>query len=276
MTPRDITEAEFQAAVLERSREVLVLVDFWAAWCGPCKALAPVLEKVVEEFGDRIELVKVDTDKEQRLAAAVQIQSLPTVMLFKDGRPIDAFMGAQPEAEIRAFLRRHLPATADDVLAEVQTALEAGDVRTAKALIAPLFQGASVLPAAHLLRARIGLRDGEPDVVRDHVAQLDANTAEGREGAHLLDALTLIEGSTQPPVADLEQVEDVASLMAIGAGHIASGRYEDALEAFLEVVRRDRRFDEEAGRRAMLTVFGVLGSDHDLTRSYRRRLMIIL
>ena len=135
MAGTQVDEASFQAAVIDRSHQMPVLVDFWAEWCAQCKVLMPVLESVVDSFGGQVALTKVDTDAQQRLAQAFGIRSLPTVKLFKDGAVVDEFMGAQPESAVRAMIERHLVRASDQLCAQAIAARESGDLDGAVALL---------------------------------------------------------------------------------------------------------------------------------------------
>src|SRR5690606_2691479 len=148
----DTTSARFAQDVLEASRSALVIVDFWAPWCGPCKQLTPVLEKVVRSYGGKVRLVKVNADENSALVAQLRIQSLPTIYAFRDGRPLDGFMGAQPESAIRAFIDRlladDLEADLSAVLQTAQEALDAGELQVAAEIYAGILREDQSNPAA--------------------------------------------------------------------------------------------------------------------------------
>jgi putative thioredoxin len=282
----DATTDRFEADVIQRSLQVPVLVDFWATWCGPCKSLGPILEKLAAEYHGAFELAKVDVDKEQQLAAAFQIRSVPTVILAKDGQLVDGFPGALPEGQLREFLKHHgiepAPAPADD-----------GEAAAAAEPAAPLD------PHAEVMRLRKAV-EAEPD---DDALKLDLAlallaTGGAHEAEKLLDALpanlatddravsararlgfaALLENAPPREVLEAAIASDPADLRArhlLGVRGIVSGDAEAGLEQFLEMLRRDRNFDDGLPRKALIDAFRVV-DDEDLVGRYRRRMSSLL
>jgi putative thioredoxin len=277
---RDVSDAEFDAAVIARSREVPVLVDFWAAWCGPCRVLGPVLEKLAAQRGGEFELVKVDTDKNPAAARRYQVRGIPHVVLFKDGEPADQFTGALPETAVRAFLSKHIPSAVDRRVTAGLARLAAGDAAGAQAALTQVVAANPGHAGARLGLARVALSQRDAAAVHAHVESIPATAPEREIGAHLEAAAALVdavagagdEDAVSARVAD--QPDDLEARFALGVHHLAAGRHREALDAFLAVVERDRKWRDQAGRKAMLTVFGVLGVRDPLANEYRRQLMI--
>ena len=249
------TTESFATAVVEASRERPVLVDFWAPWCGPCRTLMPLLERIADDYGGRFALAKVNTDEEQQVAARFGIRSIPTVMLFDQGAAVEQFVGVQPEQAIRALLERYLaPPAGDDAggpagpTGPLEEALAARDVARATAAIAALEAEDPQRAALKALRAR--------------VAFLEAATAQP-------DVVALRSALAGDP-------SDGAARHALAAHHALAGDYATALSEWLELMRRNRRYGDDLARRSLLAVFDVLGEGHELTASYRRRMASLL
>jgi putative thioredoxin len=241
---------------MERSLEVPVVVDFWAEWCGPCKTLGPVLEKLAEEYGGAFELVKVDVDKNPRIAQAFRVQSIPLVYAFVGGQPVDGFQGAIPPAEVKKFIERLVPAPEKSALEVAREAVEANDLVTAKAAFEAVLRDKpdpAAAGEAHIGLARVALaardaagatvhlepdRRGRPAVHAGAAPEGRARLQRGRRGRArpARDAIT----------ADPKNVE---SWYRLGATLATQLRYEDALDCFLKVVGLDRAYRDDAGRK---------------------------
>ncbi len=276
----DVNERNFQREVIERSREVPVVVDFWAPWCAPCRMLGPVLEGLAQEFDGRFVLAKLNTDENPRLAAQFGIQGIPAVKAFKNGRVVAEFVGAQPRPMVRRFIEQLLPNELDAKTAEGRRLLAAGRFSEANAKFQEVLSERPDHPAALLGRAQALLGLGQEEAALKLLNQVPAATPEGAEAARLRAQVVLRRGAgngdeaslrarlTESP-ADLEARYQLASLLA------SQQRYEEALEHFLEVVRRDRKFRNGDARQAMLHIFELLG-DQPLTRAYRNKLASVL
>ncbi len=271
----DVSQNDFDQMVLQRSHQVPVLVDFWAAWCGPCQMLMPLLARLAEEYAGKFFLAKVNTDVEQGLAAQYGIRSLPTVKLFKDGRIVDDFMGVQPERTIRALLDRHIPRPSDAMIDQGITALRAGDAASAQRLLEQVLALEPNNDRARLELAGVHIAQGR---FEEATALLDGLSADGKldpRSAALRGRLEFARvAAAAPPVAELERAiaanpGDCLARYQLAAVRVLAGDYERALGELLEIVRRDRKFGDDAGRKAMLAVFNLLGSGEELVKKYR-------
>jgi len=278
----DVTQQTFESQVLAKSREIPVLVDFWAAWCGPCKMLMPVLEKLADEYRGKFFLAKVNSDVEQALAARYAVKSLPTVKLFKNGQPVDEFLGVQPEKNIRTLLDRHIPRESDTLVHNAMLAVRSG--RPDEALTI-LQQAAKTDPAndrAKLELARLHAALGHADEAEATLASLSA------EAKALTDAVGLraqiefvrIAADARPPEALLTAItanaKDSAARYELVAHLVLRQQYEVALDQLLEIVRTDRKFRDDAGRKAMVSIFNLLGGSGDIVKQYRTKLSMAL
>ncbi|HTE84793.1 MAG TPA: tetratricopeptide repeat protein [Dehalococcoidia bacterium] len=274
---RDVDEHDFEDAVIERSRQVPVVVDFWAPWCGPCRLLGPILESLVGAYGGRIELAKVNTDENPNIAARYRIEGIPAVKAFRAGTLSSEFTGALPEPQVRAFLQKLLPSEADDLADTAVRQAYAGDTAGAEATYRRAIVQDGGNRAANLGLARLLLaRDEEDEALR-----LLANLPGDAEATRLRAEIGLRRSCNQADINELRQrlgrdPADVDALFALGMALAAQGAYEEALERLLDVVRCDRTYENDAGRRAILDIFALLGDADPLTQTYRRRLSYLL
>lgn len=286
---KDGSAASFVADVIEASRKALVIVDFWATWCGPCKQLGPALEKVVREMRGAVRMVKIDVDKNQELAAQLRIQSVPTVYAFKDGRPVDAFTGALPESQIRAFFQRLIQGgggaepTLDELVAEAKELLAAGDAETAaQAFQQVLGEDPAHGPAvAGLLRCLLEL--GDTDSAKQMLAGLPSATLAHAEVAAVKTALELQETAAAAAGQSAElrrrlavNADDHQARYDLALAYYGAGEQEAAVDELLELFRRDRAWNDDAARKQLVKLFEAFGPTHALTLAGRRRLSSLL
>ena len=275
----DVTD--FETEVITRSHTVPVLVDFWASWCRPCLMLGPVLEKLADEFAGAFFLAKVDTDQNQAVARKYGVRGIPDVKLFRDGAVVDGFVGALPEARVRAFLLPHCPSEAQLAVDEGQAFLTADNLAAADKAYQRALGLQSGLEAAHLGLARVALARAEYDVAAEHLGAIGRHSELADTARHLTDAIALIrEAASLGSAAEVrtrvrEDEGDLAARFALGSHEVAAGRYREALEAYLAIAQKQRKWRDEAARKAMLTVFGIVGIRHPLANEFRQELMLI-
>jgi putative thioredoxin len=273
----DVGLADFQQHVLEESKHRPVLVDFWAPWCGPCKSLKPVLEKLAAEYGGKFLLAKVNSDDNQELAARYGVRGIPSVKAFVDGEPVDEFSGALPESEVRAFLDRLVPGPAEELRAQAAELRLAGDLSGALQTLAdaskidPAHVGVRLDAAEIMLdlneadetcRLLAGVADDADPRVPQLKARLQFMGAAGEDEAALAARVAADEN-------DLEARLKLSQLL------VAAGQYEAGMDQLLEIVRRDRSFEDDIGRKTLLSVFDLLGGG-ELVSRYRRKLSSLL
>lgn len=273
------TAADFDDKVVQQSHETPVLVDFWAAWCGPCRSLTPVLHEIVEQLDGAVRLVTVDTDSEMELAGQYQVRSLPTVKLFKEARVVDEFMGALPASQVRAFLERHIERAPDPRLEEAEALARQGDADAAVAVLRQVLADDPKHLQARLRCARVMLDAGDLDNAR---GVLDAVPVESAREPELLRLKALLEfrGLVDPSHSDAEVEAQAAesspdALRELAARKVLKGDYSGAMALQLELLQTDRSYAGNAARKDMLSVFE-LADDAELVNSYRRRMANLL
>jgi putative thioredoxin len=282
-TAVDVGRHNFDDVVIAGSRERPVLVDFWAPWCGPCKMLTPILDKLAAEFAGRFTLAKLNTDDEPELATRYGIRGIPNVKAFANGEVVDEFTGVLPERGVREFLARVVPSPAAMLLADARTLLARGDAVGALGKLDAAFALDPRDEEGLLLRAEALLALGRGDQASVILAELEspqrarANPVKDeRRLAALKARAALASGGSSDrnalAAAAAKSPVDCAAKLAYADALAAAGDYERALAELLAIVATDRAFEDDVGRRRMLTIFEALGSDSDLVRRYRREL----
>jgi putative thioredoxin len=283
---RDTTTATFMQDVVEESKKQPVLVDFWAPWCGPCKQLTPIIEKAVRAAGGKVKLVKMNIDEHPQVAGQLGVQSIPAVFAFSQGRPVDGFMGALPESQVKAFIDRLVgpsgPSEAEELIAEGEAALAAGDPVTAsqafgevladepdnpKALagLARAFAVSDNLDQAEATLAMVPADKGNDPAVAAARAQIELKRA-----AEAVGDLASLERRVLADPADHQARFDLA------VGLNAAGRRQQALDHLLDIIRRDRAWNEDGARKQLVQFFEAWGPTDPMTIAGRKQLSRIL
>lgn len=257
--------SDFQKQVLDKSFSIPMLVDFWAEWCGPCKILGPVLERLAAQSEGRWELAKVDTEKLTEVARTYQIQSIPNVKLFVDGAVVDEFVGALPEYQIQAWLQKAVPGKNRKVIKQAEAFIVAGDERAARELLKGIPPTDPDYTLVRVLRARTLIFDN-PTEAAALVAEIDEP-----KHAEPLDSIRTM-ARLREVVFHPEQLPDGESrvLYCSAAQSLLARDFESALSRFIQLIRLDRYFDEDGSRKACIAIFRLLGEEHILTQRYRR------
>ncbi len=249
----DATVQTFQSAVMERSMTVPVLIDFWAEWCGPCKALGPILEDIVTEYDGAFVLAKVDSEAELELGQAFQVQSIPFVVLVVEGRPVDAFSGAVGADQVRQFLTKHGIEPASESTAGTAAEEDAPDS-----------------PAVRLRAARAAVAAGDVEIAREALTGFPEEDARNVERTNILSGLAFLEAELDGPLPAARHLRQARE-------HFLAGRWENALEAIVESAAADRTYGDGLARKAMLLMQGSLdATDVGVVDDYRRRLATLL
>jgi putative thioredoxin len=283
---KDGTDAGFMTDVIEESRKQPVIVDFWATWCGPCRQLGPALEKAVREAKGAVKLVKIDIDKHPAFAGQLRVQSIPAVYAFADGQPVDGFMGAVPESEIKAFIGRLLggeaaPSEIDQLLEMGRESVEVGDMGGAAQAFAQALQLDPKNIKALAGLARVHLVGGDLDQARQIAAMAPADSTDP-ELAGVRAALELAGTAGETPdTADLERAvatdpTDKQARFDLAAALAANNHFETAVDHLLRIVEQDREWNEQAARKQLLKIFDAAGQTSDVTKDGRARLSSIL
>jgi putative thioredoxin len=279
----DVNQADFEEQVVKASFKQPVVIDFWAPWCEPCKVLKPMLENLAEEYGGKFILAKVNSDENPEVSAHFSVRGIPAVKAMVNGEVVDEFTGAQTEGFVREWLGKLIPSPAEELRIAAQQDVAAGDVAAALKKLAE----ASAL-------------DPKNEWVRVDAAEILLAGGEVAEAGRLLDSIVAVDMLKQPRVMQLQAQVKLAHMGASGESEetlkaaidsdeknmdarlklanvlVASGRYQEGMDQLLEIVQRDRKFQEDIGRKTMLDVFNLLGGQGELVMTYRRKLAGVL
>jgi putative thioredoxin len=283
---KDTTTADFRQDVIAESARQPVLVDFWAPWCGPCKQLTPVLEKAVRAAGGKVKLVKMNIDEHPQIAGQLGVQSIPAVIAFTRGQPVDGFMGALPEGQVKGFIERLVgpvgPSPVEDMLAEADALAAERDAAGAAELYAAVLAQDPENAAAIASLAKLHLDLGDLDGAKRFLAMAPQGKVNDPAIAGARAAIELAEqAASLGDLADLQRrVEadpnDHGARFDLAVGLSAKGRREEAVTHLLDIVRRDRSWNEDGARKQLVQFFEAWGPTDEATKTGRRRLSSIL
>jgi putative thioredoxin len=278
----DVDQHSFQRDVLDESRNRPVVVDFWAPWCGPCRVLKPVLEKLAAEYDGRFLLAKVNSDENPELSSQYAVRSIPSVKAFVDGALVDEFMGALPESSVREFIERLLPTPGELLRRQAMEAVAAGQPDEGRRMLQEALSTEPRNDIARIDLCEVLLQAGQADEARAMLDAVSPLATHDPAVARRVAALRLsLSAGGGPDDATLQarlasDASDHDARLMLARRLISGGRYEEGLDQLIELVRRDRRFGDDAGRREMLQTFDLLGSGSPLVSRYRRLLAATL
>lgn len=277
-----VTEQNFHQVMAEESRKRLVVVDFWADWCAPCKALMPVLEKLANEYQGQILLAKVNADEQQAIVAQFGVRSLPTVAFIKDGQPVDAFTGAEPESSIRARLDQLLPKPWESLLREADDLKHAGDLESALPLLREAYRMSEGETRIAFALADLYISMSRPSEAEEVLGKLTMTEQTEPQYKELVSRLELLnEASETPEIKELQrQHEDnpddlnVAYDLAVQYSQV--NRYEEALDMLMHILVKDRQFQDGQARKTFLDIVNSIGKGDPIAAKYQRKLFTLL
>lgn len=273
----DVTDQSFDKDVIEKSKSTPVVVDFWAEWCGPCRMLGPILERLAAEYDGSFILAKVDVDQNQTLARQFHVQGIPAVKAFFNGRVVGEFTGAQPEPRVRDFLQGLMPSQTDALARQAYECEISNQLLKAEANYREVLEEKSDHYSAMLGLGRVLLKQGKIDVGVELLQQIPDGIPEQPAAEALIATAQFSSEAVDQNEAELranitENSADVASHYTLACLLATQERFMEAMDEFLEVIRRNRSYKNDGARKAMLALFAIIGEDQEITQTYRRKL----
>jgi putative thioredoxin len=278
----DVTVENFEADVIAASDTTPIVLDFWAEWCGPCKTLTPVLEKLAVEYGGRFRLAKVDTEAQQEIASMFGIRSIPTVIALKGQKPVTAFQGAQAESKVREFLDSFVPSVGNEKMTKAAEKLAAGDITGAVDELKLALALTPTLDAARVMLADIAMRDNRIDEAKAYLAQCKPITQMDQEYQRVAVKIeTAEQAGNSPEAAALrsriaKNPSDHEARLQLATVLAAESQFEPAFQTLIESVELDRQWSDEAARKKMIEYFALAKEQPELVRRFRQALAATL
>ena len=278
----EINESNFETEILVRSHEMPVLVDFWADWCAPCKSLIPVLDKLYSDYQGQLQIVKINTDEQRSLAEVNGIRSLPTLRLYRDGEVVEEVMGAQPESVLRELIDPHLVRASNSILQDVQALASGGQTEAAIKLLERGMQEDPGNPNLPMALARLCMADGQLERAAELLESLPRDQRDSEDGKNLrllLEFARIAADADDPDTLSATLQDNPGNAPAwhqLGAQQIVNGDYSAALESFMELLKRDRTYGDNAAQKGLIALFGLLGENDERVGRYRRQMANLL